>query len=1122
MNVLIVSQCSKKALTETRRILDQFAERKGERTWQTAITQQGLLTLRKLLRQSAKRNTAVACHWLKSANQTELLWIVGNLKEFNPQGIVPTNSTRRDILRTQDESQWHTAESISLLAGIAGLFHDFGKANKLFQAKLQPKAKLRSEPYRHEWVSLRLFQAFVGQQTDQQWLESLKNVDLAAEASMLAGLIKDSPSSSPNPFKALPPLACAVGWLIVSHHRLPKFNPPDQADKAGNQPRIDEIDTWMKGKRFTPAWNSPQCDYADWQAKDWQQVWQFEHGTPMRSATWRKKAHSLAKRALQHASLCGRDWLQDAFSSHIARLTLMLADHCYSAGAANPKWQDAAYQAYANTDPKTRSVKQKLDEHNVGVGHNALLLAKSLPRLRHSLPAITRHKGFKQRSKDERFRWQDKAYDLAQGVAKRSQTQGFFGVNMASTGCGKTFANARVMYGLADEKLGCRFSVALGLRTLTLQTGDALRERLHLESDDLAVLIGSQSVRQLHELQKDQAAGQHQPDTPQRAAEQTGSESAEAMFDEFQYLHYDGSLDDGRLSQWLAVSPKLQQLLSAPVLVSTIDHLMPATEGERGGKQIAPMLRLLTSDLILDEPDDFDLADLPALSRLVNWAGMLGARVLLSSATLPPALVKGLFDAYAAGRRCFNAACTESGAASKASANVAATVCCAWFDEFGAKQSDHADLASFTSAHEQFVAKRIKNLAEQQQTLRQAQLLAVEPIPKSAAKTPFPTPQEVVAAMAGTIHDAIHRLHRAHHQVHAPSGKRVSIGLVRMANIKPMVALAQALLAQAAQTNHRIHFCIYHSQHPLLVRSKMEQELDAALTRHQPEKLWQVAAIKAALAGQPEQNHVFVVFATAVAEVGRDHDYDWAIAEPSSMRSLIQLAGRIQRHRQQAPDSPNLLILSKNYKALRGETLAYCQPGFESSVFPLKSKDLGEILQLAQYQYISAAPRIQARDKLDASGNLVDLEHAHLAAKIFGGKDMPIAAALWWRHQAHWCYELQRKTPFRLSGKDEEFVLYLEDELDEPLFHEVAESGELALVEQGRFARIKFQADFDLGTGVEAWLANDVKSLLVEIAEVKEMELAQASKRFAQLRLRETEKRWAYHPWFGVHGALDL
>ncbi len=145
---------------KTRRILDQFAERKGNRTWQTAITQQGLITLRKMLRKTAKRNTAVACHWIKSSNRTELLWIVGNISRFNEQGTVPTNITEQDILRQNDENLWHTIEDIALLAGIAGLFHDFGKANQLFQEKLKKKNKY-CEPYRHEWVSLRLFEAFV-------------------------------------------------------------------------------------------------------------------------------------------------------------------------------------------------------------------------------------------------------------------------------------------------------------------------------------------------------------------------------------------------------------------------------------------------------------------------------------------------------------------------------------------------------------------------------------------------------------------------------------------------------------------------------------------------------------------------------------------------------------------------------------------------------------------------------------------------------------------------------------------------------------------------------------------------------------------------------------------------
>lgn len=190
MNILLISQCHKRALNETRRILDQFAERKGDRTWQTAITQEGLNTLRKLLRRTARRNSAVACHWIKSNNQSELLWIVGNLRRFNAEGTVPTNTTQRDILRSQDENNWHSVETIALLAGIAGLFHDFGKANVLFQQGLQGQGKTY-QPYRHEWVSLRLFQAFVEQKNDIQWLTALSQINPADETTLMSNLVKD-------------------------------------------------------------------------------------------------------------------------------------------------------------------------------------------------------------------------------------------------------------------------------------------------------------------------------------------------------------------------------------------------------------------------------------------------------------------------------------------------------------------------------------------------------------------------------------------------------------------------------------------------------------------------------------------------------------------------------------------------------------------------------------------------------------------------------------------------------------------------------------------------------------------------------------------------------------------
>lgn len=1092
MNVLLVSQCSKHALAETRRILDQFAERKGERTWATLITQDGLDTLRKLLRKHARRNTAVACHWLKSAGP-ELYWIVGNARRFNEQGTVPTNRTGRNILRSQDENRWHSGEAMALLAGIAGLFHDVGKANALFQRKLLPKSPLTSEPLRHEWVSLRIFQAFVNGRDDQQWLAALATLTPHDEPQALAGLLdlvesKMAPTGT-NPFEDLAPVARVVGWLIVSHHRLPQFDKSDTR-LATPTPAQLTLTTW----RFDASWNSPQCRNPDWDEQAWQQVWTFPHGTPFASQTWCSKANRLALRALQcHSLWQNGDWLSDRFTAHLARLCLMLADHAYSAGKATEKWQDQDYLAYANTDRETGKRKQTLDEHNIGVSHHAYLLAKSLPRLRPYLPAITRHKGFKQRSQYAEFRWQDKAFDLARALAKRSQRQGFFGVNMASTGCGKTFANARIMYGLADEKLGCRFSVALGLRTLTLQTGDALAVRLSLDSDDLAVLIGSAAVQQLHEQRNREA----------QTESRCGSESADPLLDANMHVRYDGALDDGPLRRWLKHTPAVHQLVSAPVLVSTIDHLIPATEGTRGGKQIAPMLRLLTSDLVLDEPDDFGLDDLPALCRLVNWAGMLGSRVLLSSATLPPALLNALFAAYQAGRAHYHSACGEAG--------PQPPICCAWFDEFGVAQQDLAEQSAFKGHHQEFVTARLAKLAEQS-ALRRGAIWPVTARGKNS--------DDVVQAMAGAVRAGMHQLHSEHHERHA-SGKCLSVGLVRMANINPLVAIAQQVLAQDPPPDTRIHFCVYHSHHPLLVRSHMEKRLDALLTRHDSDAFWQRPEVQQALA-QPETHHLFIVFASPVAEVGRDHDYDWAIAEPSSMRSLIQLAGRIQRHRKRVPAHPNLLILSRNGKALQGITPAYCQPGFESTEYQLANHDMAQSLRKEQYEVMGAAPAIQMPPSPGRGpySNLVELEHAHLAISLFGQGRQPPSASAWWQHPLDWSGEIQRQTRFRASRPDEGFVLYQADE-DEPLrFHRLEEHGEPELVEASSFERQRFTP----AARVVPWLCNEPEALLAALGEQLEWDAARLSRTFTELRLpsnKQSSRPWQYDPQFGVYKALD-
>lgn len=267
MNVLLISQCNKRALTETRRILDQFAERRGDRTWQTPITQAGLDTLRKLLRKTARKNSAIACHWIRGRDHSELLWIVGDAKRFNAEGAVPTNTTVRNVLRKGDENDWHTAQDIRLLAQLAALLHDLGKASVAFQKRLQGDLTERNR-YRHEWVSLRLFLAFVGDDDDQGWLQRLTGDDAGNETVWTAAgrYLRDGLDGGieSRPFRTLTtqaPLAAAIGWLIVTHHRLPLI--PVEKD--------DGTQAWL-GKRaggFQQAWlETPLASVAH----DWNEV----------------------------------------------------------------------------------------------------------------------------------------------------------------------------------------------------------------------------------------------------------------------------------------------------------------------------------------------------------------------------------------------------------------------------------------------------------------------------------------------------------------------------------------------------------------------------------------------------------------------------------------------------------------------------------------------------------------------------------------------------------------------------------------------------------------------------------------------------------------------------------
>lgn len=1140
MNILLISQCDKRALTESCRILDQFAERRGERTWQTTITQDGLDTLRRLLRKTARKNSAVACHWIRGLDRSELLWVVGDRQRFNERGAVPTNTTTRNVLKAEDQNDWHSGDLIQALTELSGLLHDLGKATEAFQLRLQGKLEGRNL-VRHEWVSLRLLEAFVGADDDSTWLARLASSAAGESSAWLSGLHQDAPfkpNRSPFIGMAHAPLAQALGWLVVSHHRLPALPYGERriASFLKDALNLNLTAAWNEDAFLDPARATPQAHSP---------FWSFPQGLPVTCPEWQHRAGRVARRLLRHANTPGASSvMNNPYVLHLARLSLMLADHHYSRlelgadrQAANERVKIAAPGALLANTRADGSPNQPLEEHLVGVAQHGAEVARFLPKFEQHLPRLGRHRKLKQRAEAARFQWQNKAADLAATLREISSAQGGFIVNMASTGCGKTLANARVMYALADPALGMRCAFAMGLRTLTLQTGQAFRDLLGLDDEELAIRVGGAANRQLFEHFE-------------RLAEACGSASKQDLLDEDGLVLFEGQHDKHPLLRRAVADEAVRKLLIAPLLVCTIDHLVPATESQRGGRQIAPMLRLMSGDLVLDEPDDFDLQDMPALSRLVHWAGLLGSRVLLSSATLPPALVQGLFEAYQDGRRHFqvNRGTRPSGE------QAAVAPCCVWLDEFSQAHSICASPQDFEQAHLAFVRRRGEALARQAAApRRRIEIVALQNLPKDG--------RDAAQLFANHVMASAQALHSRHHSVDPVTAKRVSFGLVRMANVEPLVDTALALFSQGAPAGLRVHLCVYHSRFPLLIRSAIERQLDGTLKRHLPHAVFDLPGIRQrldAVEANSADDHLFIVLGSPVTEVGRDHDYDWAVVEPSSMRSLIQLLGRVRRHREGACGTANVHVFSHNLRHFRkpGDA-AFVRPGFEASQgeFRLASHDLRQLLAAEEADTLDARPRIMAPalSELHPQMSLSHLEHARMrdtmlprspkvgAAPTLGwmGKAAEAAApalnaSSWWNarpQDALLTALLQRAQPFRDQAglKEVDLVLLPDEESDgeRAALHWVMTSRQ-GWRQEKSYLPVESELhraladDLVHGTGISPWGVCDYMQELQSLATALDMELLPCAKKFGTVSVPEHEAGWLSHPVLGFSKRRSL
>lgn len=919
MHVIFLSACQKRAIRRSRAILDSYALRAGDRCWMSPMTDEGLREVRAALARSATRQTAVACYRNDGRRRMKLLWVVGSRGRFGPEGHFPVG--RRRVAEPLGAPGW--VRHAGLAARLAGLLHDLGKYSRKFQDKLRGKAEA-ADAVRHEWTSLRLWQA---ERSGTGWKAAWKTIVPVPPAVFIGGRKIDNASAY-----GLASAPECVDVLVATHHGLFSSELPCLEGRLVRSPLPDP----SADPLFIP-WSEPNAAF-------WERV---------------RRLHARLGSATE--GMAGKAWIPYWRAVFVyARAALVFADHTVSALECAPEGDVSS--AFANTcfTPAGRRLNQPLADHLLRVSEKAAdvvwriaALAERPDAFLSGLQPCSLEAAVRPATPGSRFAWQNAAAEALAEAREAYPASGVLVFNMAGTGSGKTRMNVRAACVLSRCPAP-RISIALNLRSLTLQTGRALQRQLGFSDGDLATVIGDAVTRKLFEASG--ADGGAWSDEDGNPAE------PEALTSGGVWL----------LPAWLeSFFPKAQErrILGAPLLVSTIDYLIAAGEPHRQGHHVKALLRMLSADVVLDEVDAYEPEALAAVLRLVQLSGLFGRNVICSTATLSRPVAQAVEAAYASGaemarhlrRGGENGVAAEP--ASGAAGGEAPLYVLAFLDD-----ALPPLVEAVPAVPEARCAERSASVLNLYDARVAEQLEAVGRAPVYRLAELLPLAEQTPKAWMDAVITGVRGLHARHALKDARSGAAYSFGLVRVANIRTAVDTARRL----AEALPQARVACYHANDWRIARFHKERRLDFLLSRAEGDgHILSDPEIRslldeAAREGRPDVP--FIVVATPVEEVGRDHDFDWAVIDISSAQSLVQTAGRVNRHRlRPCGEAPNIAVPQFNwrhcYNGYKGKPRypAFCWPGYEGGDIQHKysKHDLAEILPWREGRFsVTAAVRL--------------------------------------------------------------------------------------------------------------------------------------------------------------------
>ena len=939
MHITIISECRNKSKINTRRIISAYLYQIGRNVWQGQISAEGLKDLKLKLEKTKTYTTSVICRRHHSKKAASVEWIVGNTDNFSEDGLFAfKKSTDYSYNASVDNRELKIIQKITLLAA---LFHDMGKASDTFQYKLyssvnDDKAIVR-DCLRHEMVSsLLLFPLTRGESdffkltSKEKVKDYFKNIALDKTRQIVKNIIIDNAHdvkslrlnddlysnfkggnkegiknfrkwSGINMFTdedwSERFIETSISWLCSTHHKIVSGDDAYHVEKNS----MGKSCVRLENKTF---FDRKFINYNE--IENIESNLTFSKTNLWDSDRWCELVSSLICEIKE--DLGGKSIKPTKFLTHNlyygARTSLVFGDQIASHQSEVCNDQDPGMHTYANTTKNglyadnlychTMKVFDKASESfRIVMGIPAFSNYSAMPSLKkEDLP-----KAFKEnRETPEQYKWQDV---VSSKISILDKNRGFFGVVVSETGSGKTKALPQIACSLRDSDL--RFTLALGRRTLTKQAyNDYTSDVIGFKKSDISILIGQNiSEKEIEEKDIDKYGSGSIDGNTEYVFE---SENTNVFKSYLEPIFYD-----------IKGNPTKEiSAITSPITIMTIDHIIKLV-GQSKSSDLKHMLIAQNNDLVIDEIDDFDVEDLIPICKLVHLYASFGRKVIISSATINKWIVHPLRDSYVSGYKIYQ-------------------------EKFNIKEMPYISTVSNISPYidvDPYMGHAHSN-KKYDEFIEQVSIKIRES--KSKRKLKFLKTLSITSIedVFKKINHEVGRL-SDNHYVQDHEGFKVSSGVIRFNNVKTSQEFFDYVQDNLPEN---IKVLNYHSKMLNIDRLAIEDFLDDSFKRKNNKQPYDNHVISEHIKDLKSKgfNEIITIISTTnIIETGRDHDYDWAISEPMSDQSLVQLSGRILRHRDISVDKPNVVVLDRNIKKIVGSSEFLDFPGIESEKHTVKT-----------------------------------------------------------------------------------------------------------------------------------------------------------------------------------------